>query len=226
LHGKKIPILLHLTKWLNQVDKPATLEKNAEAKILAAARNVFINKGYAGARMQEIADEAGINKALLHYYFRSKDKLFEQIFREAFGKLLPSIAEIFTRPISIFEKFEQFTEAYISVVIENPFIPVFVLSEMHRNPDEFFGTYIQPEMAGNVQIIGQEIAKAVQAGTIRPIDPRQLMMNLMSLCVFPFVARPMFQKMMQISDADFEKMLMLRKKEVSQFIILAIQPIK
>jgi AcrR family transcriptional regulator len=208
------------------MDNTTSLEQNAEQKILAAARKVFINKGYAGARMQEIADEAGINKALLHYYFRSKDKLFEQIFREAFGKLLPSIEDIFTRPISIFEKIERYTEAYISVVIENPFIPVFVLSEIHRNPDNFFTTYVKPEMAGAVKTIGQEIAKAVQAGTIRPIDPRHLMMNLMSMCVFPFVARPMLQKMMQISDLDFGNLLEQRKKEVSQFINLAIQPIK
>jgi TetR/AcrR family transcriptional regulator len=219
-------LCLQLTKWLNQMDNAVSSEQNAEQKILAAARKVFVNKGFAGARMQEIADEAGINKALLHYYFRSKDKLFEQIFREAFGKLVPGLAEIFTRPISFFEKIEQFTEAYISVVIENPFIPVFVLSEIHRNPDEFFSTYIQPEMADTVQIIGIEITKAVQIGTIRPIDPRHLMMNLMSMCVFPFVARPMLQKMMQITDLDFGNLLEQRKKEVSQFINLAIQPIK
>ncbi len=208
------------------MDNTIVLEQNAEAKILEAARKVFVNKGFAGARMQEIADEAGINKALLHYYFRSKDKLFEHIFREAFGKLVPELTEIFTRPISIFEKIEQFTHAYISVVIEHPFIPVFVLSEIHRNPDDFFKTYIQPELLSNVQIIGQQFANAVQTGTIRPIDPRQLIMNVMSLCVFPFVARPMLQRMMQLSDEAFQQMLEKRKTEVSQFIIQAIQPTK
>lgn len=208
------------------MDNTILLEKNAEQKIFEAARKVFQQKGFTGARMQEIANEAGINKALLHYYFRSKEKLFEHIFKEAFGKLLPSLAEIFTRPISIFEKIELFTQAYISIVIEHPFIPVFVLSEMHRNPDEFFSTYIQPQLLQNVQVIGQEFAKAAQSGIIRPIDPRQLMMNVMSLCVFPFVARPMLQRMMQISDKDFQKMLEQRKNEVSQFINQAIQPIQ
>lgn len=198
--------------------------QNAEEKILAAARKVFLHKGFTGARMQEIADEAGINKALLHYYFRSKEKLFEEIFREAFGKLLPSLAGIFKEPISIFEKIERFTEGYITIVLEHPYIPVFVLSEMHRNPDEFFDTHVRPDLRSNVQLIGKQFAEAIAQGLIRPIDPRQLMMNMMSLCVFPFVARPMLQRMMQASDKTYHSLLEQRKKEVSQFIIAAIKP--
>jgi len=208
------------------MDNTVAIEQNAEEKILAAAKKVFVNKGFTGARMQELADEAGINKALLQYYFRSKTNLFKKIFREAFSRLVPSLAEIFTRPISIFEKIELFTHAYISTVIEQPFIPVFVLSEMHRNPEDFFTTHVQPELLGNVQLIGQEFAKAIQMGIIRPIDPRQLMMNVMGLCVFPFVARPMLQRMMQVSDVAYQQLLEQRKTEVSQFINQAIQPIK
>lgn len=221
---QKVSLSLHLTKWLNQVGNTETAIENAEQKILTAARNVFIRKGFAGARMQEIADEAGINKALLHYYFRSKEKLFEVIFKESFGKLLPELADIFQQPGSVFEKIERFTEAYISIVMEHPFIPVFVLSEIHRNPDEFFETYIRPELAGNIQTIAQQFAVAAQQGIIRPIDPRQLMMNVMSLCVFPFVARPMLQRMMHVNDAAFMQLINERKTAVSQFIIQAIKP--
>jgi AcrR family transcriptional regulator len=198
--------------------------QNAEAKILEAARKVFLQKGFTGARMQEIADEAGINKALLHYYFRSKEKLFDEIFREAFGKLLPSLAGIFQEPISIFEKIEKFTEGYITLVLEHPYIPVFVLSEMHRNPDEFFETHMRPDLRSNVQLIGKQFAEAIEKGLIKPIDPRQLMINMMSLCVFPFVARPILQRMLKTNDKTYHSLLEQRKKEVSQFIIAAIKP--
>src|SRR6185437_7301913 len=96
-----------LTIWLNSMVKNKK-EKTAEEKILDAAKKVFVTKGMAGARMQDIADEAGINKALLHYYFRSKEKLFEMIFAEAAEKLFPKINAIFESDVPLFEKIERF----------------------------------------------------------------------------------------------------------------------
>ena len=206
------------------MDNTLVSDQSTEQRILEAARRVFVVKGFAGARMQEIADAAGINKALLHYYFRSKEKLFEQIFREAFGRLLPGLAEIFSRPLPFFRKIELFTETYISLVIEQPYLPVFVLSEMHRNPDDFFQKHIQPEMLASIRQIGRQFAEAAQEGLIRPIDPRQLMLNIMSLCVFPFVGRPMLQRMMQLNDTEYQQLMEARRQSVSAFIIQAIQP--
>ncbi len=113
------------------------IEKSTEEKILAAAKKVFIAKGMAGARMQDIADEAGINKALLHYYFRSKEKLFEMIFMEAAQKLFPKINFIFESDVSLFEKIENFCEEYITIMSENPYLPLFVLNEISRDPEIF-----------------------------------------------------------------------------------------
>jgi TetR/AcrR family transcriptional regulator len=206
------------------MDNILATDLNTEQKILEAARKVFVRKGFSGARMQEIADEAGINKALLHYYFRSKEKLFDEIFRDAFGRLLPQLTGIFMLPISLFEKIERFTDSYISLVFEQPFIPVFVLSEIHRSPDDFFTTYVQPELLSNIRKIGEEFKKAADDGLIKAIDPRQLMMNIMSLCVFPFVARPMLQRMLQLPDKAYETLLQQRRKEVSNFVISAITP--
>ena len=93
-----------------------------EEKIFSAAREVFHRKGFAAARMQEIADEAGINKAMLHYCFKNKDQLFEAVFLNAFGQLAPQINEIFNSEETLFVKIEKFTESYISFVMENPFL--------------------------------------------------------------------------------------------------------
>ena len=109
-------------------------EESTEEKILAAAKKVFLSKGMAGARMQDIADEAGINKALLHYYFRNKEKLFEVIFAAAAQQLFPTINSIFESDIPLFEKIEKFCEEYITVMIENPYLPLFVLYEMSNDP--------------------------------------------------------------------------------------------
>lgn len=199
-------------------------ESNTEKKIIDAARQVFIQKGYSGARMQEIADAAGFNKALVHYYFRSKDRLFEAIFKEAFAKLLPTIAHIFKGPGTLFEKIEKFTDEYIQVIMAHPYIPVFVLSEIHRNPDSFFQNYFHPEMkAGVVHIMG-EFEKAVDNGEIIKTDPMQLLINMMSLCVFPFIAKPMLQRVIEASDETYNNLLAVRGKAVSTFIINAITP--
>lgn len=199
-------------------------EVNTEQKIIDAAREVFIQKGYSGARMQEIADAAGFNKALVHYYFRSKEKLFEVIFKEAFGKLLPTIAYIFKGPGTLFEKIESFTEEYIRVILVHPYIPVFVLSEMHRNPDSFFQNYFHPDMKAGVLHILREFDKAAEKGEIIKTDPRHLLMNMMSLCVFPFIARPLLQRVIDVNDESYKDLLMERGKAVSNFIIHAITP--
>src|SRR3712207_2537327 len=103
-------------------------DQNTEQRILQAAKTVFMHRGMAGARMQDIADEAGINKAMLHYYFRSKEKLFEVIFREAIGKFLPKINATIALDCSLFEKIHIFCREYITVLMENPYIPLFIIN--------------------------------------------------------------------------------------------------
>src|SRR6478735_10691909 len=93
---------------------------STEEKILNAAKKVFLTKGMDGARMQDIADKAGINKALLHYYFRSKDKLFERIFIEEAQKFMPRVTHIMLSEMTLFEKIEKFVGEYIDTLIQNP----------------------------------------------------------------------------------------------------------
>src|SRR5271156_3051845 len=103
----------------------------AEQRILAAAKKVFLLKGMDGARMQDIADEAGINKALLHYYFRSKEKLFEVIFREAMDQLFPRIIGILNADKPLFDKIESFCGEYVGMLLNNPYLPMFVMNEVN-----------------------------------------------------------------------------------------------
>lgn len=199
-------------------------ELNTEERILEAARKVLFAKGYAGARMQDIADEAGINKALLHYYFRNKEKLFEVIFREAVSKLLPGVVIIFTDEDRPFEnKVRSFCAAYIRTWIEHPFIPMFVLNEIHTNKGEMLARIISESRPNPMKAVLASIEKAIRKKEIRPIDPHQLLLNMMSLCIFPFVGSPVFKKMAGVSDKQYVAMLEARVNEVSAFIIEAIK---
>jgi TetR/AcrR family transcriptional regulator len=195
--------------------------QNAEQLILNAAREVFIERGMDGARMQEIADKAGINKALLHYYFRSKDKLFHAVFLEAFQQFQPQIELLINAEKPFIQKLELFIHNYISLIIENPYLPGFVLHELSRNPQQI-ADLLQNRLTAIPEFLMQ-IRIELGNGAFKPIDPRQLLINVLSLCIFPFVARPITQAVLFQSDQQaYDSFLEQRKTEVFNFIKSAI----
>jgi len=198
-------------------------EKNTEQKILEAASRVFLKKGMAGARMQEIADEAGINKSLLHYYYRNKDKLFMSVFHLAIQDFIPGILDILNSEIPIFQKLQRFIHEYMRVLLGNPFVPMFILHELQRDPERLF--YVFKDAGIEPSRVLTEFEKSVKQGEIKNIDPRHLIVNLLSLCIFPVAARPMMQQMLFDNDAPaYEAFLEERKEVVSEFVINAIKP--
>lgn len=195
---------------------------NTEQKILEAARKVFILKGMGGARMQEIADEAGINKALLHYYYRSKEKLFEAVFMEAFFTMIPDVVDLLKAEIPLFEKIELFAEKYIDVFLENPFIPGFVLNELSQNPQRIVD--LISKMDVQPQAFIDQVKDEIQKGTIIPVEPQHLIVNLLALCIFPFIAAPILKNILFNQDSEkFKDFIEQRKKEVPEFIINSIK---
>ena len=144
-----------------------------EEKIFEAAFRVFQLKGFKGARMQEIADEAGINKAMLHYCFKNKELLFEAVFMNAFGKLAPQINEIFKSQDSIFEKIKKFTDSYISFVMNYPFLPQFIIQEMNNNP-EFVTKFLKKENRPDPTKLIHQIENEIKLGILKPINPKTI----------------------------------------------------
>jgi len=198
------------------------IASSTEQVILEAAKKIFVDKGKEGARMQEIANEAGINKALLHYYFRSKQKLFEAVFLEAFDKFLPKINLLLASEKTFLEIIEIFIENYIDLILGNPHIPSFVLHELNQNPEnlaQFMDNKI-PHMPMLFDKINLEIA----AGNIKTINPKQLMVNIIGLCIFPFVASPIIQKLFFEGDESaYQQFLIDRKTEVYNFVLNSIK---
>jgi TetR/AcrR family transcriptional regulator len=200
-------------------------DNGTEQRILDAARKVFFRKGFAGARMQDIADEAGINKALLHYYFRNKETLFAMILSEALSKLIPTVSGIFGAEGSFDAKIRAFVDAYITMAMENPFLPLFVLNSLHAGLDNEVTSRFR-DMVGQMpfQQIRESIRQAIWNGEIRAVDPQQLILNTISLCLFPFVARPVFEMVTHAEPSTYDAMLKKRKTEVADFILASIRP--
>ncbi|MCB0558283.1 MAG: TetR family transcriptional regulator [Lewinellaceae bacterium] len=199
------------------------MELSTEEKILNAAKEVFTKKGFAATRMQEIADVADINKGLLHYYFRSKNQLFRAVFDEAFDQFALLINKVFAADMPLFEKIEAFVNQYMDILIDNPALPSFVINELNQKGDAFVQDLMSRKNKPNpLPLIGQ-VQMEVQAGRIRAVNPFHLVLNMLSMCAFPFIARPLFQGIAQVDDPTYLKLMENRKQEIIDFIHSAIR---
>lgn len=197
-------------------------EITTEEKILQAARKIFVDKGLEGARMQDIADEAGINKALLHYYFRSKEKLFETIFSQVAADFLPVLFDIMETDNCLFKKIEQFCNAYIEQETKTPYVPIFIIHEINRDPKALLKKVLNKRKPPLKKIVAQ-IQEETKKGIIKPIEPIQLLLNILSLCIFPYLARPMIQTITGMKMDQFNIMMKERSTTVSKMIIDSIK---
>jgi AcrR family transcriptional regulator len=202
-------------------------ELNAEQKILDAAKDVFQQKGMTGARMQEIADKAGINKALLHYYYRTKEKLFEKVFELAFSLFIPKVKEMMGSDKPIFEKIEFFIENYLNLLQKHPYIPGFVISELNRNPEilvKLFEKNVQLKENNLIEKLEIQIKQEVEKGILKPISAKNLMTNVISLCIFPIVARPILQGVLfENNKKEYDEFLDQRRSFIKEYIINSIK---
>lgn len=201
----------------------ARYNKDTEKTILETARKVFIQQGLAGARMQDIADQAGVNKALLHYYFTSKEKLFSIVFEQEFGNFLSSLAQLVISDLPLFEKIEKVVALDIERLSQFPGLPMFVLNEVSRNPEVILERLKDMPAEMVLGALQNQINKEAKKGTIKKIEAGQLLVNIQSLCVFPFLARPMVMALMKLDEKGYKAMIGKRKTEVAQFIINGIK---
>ena len=175
-----------------------------------------------GARMQEIADEAGINKALLHYYYRSKQLLFEAVFKSAFLMLAPQLNKVLNSEDSLNDKIRNFTKNYISFIIKHPYLPNFIINELNRNP-EFVQKLTSEKHFPTIKKFRQQVVENVENGTIKPIKAEQLFINILALNIFPFIASPLLKGFLDINNDNYQQLMEERTTEVSNFIINAIK---
>lgn len=199
-----------------------TKNLTTENQILDAAKSIFQTKGMDGARMQEIADKAGINKSMLHYYYRSKQLLFEAVFKNAFSLLAPQLNTILNDDSSIEDKIRNFTKNYISFIIKHPYLPTFIIHELNRNPDFILKMKMKSGFP-NIEKFKKQVNHEVEKGILKPISGEQLFINIMALNVFPFVATPLITGFINTDKKAFKQLMNDRKTEVADFIINAIK---
>ncbi|QED38652.1 TetR/AcrR family transcriptional regulator [Antarcticibacterium arcticum] len=190
-----------------------------EDHILNSAEKVFQRKGMDGARMQEIANEAGINKAMLHYYYRSKRFLFEAVFAKAFSLIAPEIDRVLSDDnTDLFQKIKNFTNSYISFIQKHPYLPNFIIQELNRDAD-FIKVLQAKKGFPDFSKFEAQVEKEVQEGKIRPIKAEQLFVHLLSLNIFPFLAAPLFKGFLKIDDKAYKDLMEERKEEISNLLI-------
>ena len=191
-----------------------------ERKILEAARTVFLKKGHDGARMQEIADLAGINKALLHYYFRSKEKLFRTIFRQEIFLMLDNIFSSISDSDTFYTFTQKFVHEYLKNISPRRNVMRFILWELENSADElaswFFEAFQKRGFSGNPVIL--RVEKAIKDGEIRAVDPQNFVLNLLGMSVFPFVAAPLLKYIIPGFDLSRPTYLEEREKAILDLI--------
>lgn len=212
-------------------DTPAAPAADAEQRILDAAHRVFLRRGSAGARTQEIADEAGVNKALLHYYFRTKERLASAVFHRAAGRLLPPVIATLASDARLEDKVRRVIEIELDVLLHHPYLPGYIISELTHNPARarqflaaLSGVPLEEVVTGPLEILEKQIRAEARAGRMRAIGADQFMLNLLALCIFPFAARPMVQTVLHLDNEGFEQLIARRKRELPTFFLQALRP--
>lgn len=190
---------------------------STEEKILIAASKVFTQKGYAGTRTRDIADEAGINLALLNYYFRSKEKLFQKVMLAKFQELFSEILPILTDETTTLDfKIDKASETYFKILSNNPTLPLFVISEIQKNSAGIHETF-------PIQKVLKDSAIIRQIQEQKPdINPFHYLFNFLGMTVFPFVAKPLFMSFELMDEVSFKKFVEERRKFVPKWMKLLL----
>jgi TetR/AcrR family transcriptional regulator len=213
-------------------DVPAMpLDADTETRILDAAHAVFMRRGTAGARMTEIAREAGVNHALVHYYFRSKQRLAEAVFRRAIGQFFPAMIGVLASDAPLEDKVRMVAAAQIDMLQKNRYLPGYLLAELNHYPERaeqllstMSGTTPANLRARLFGTLGKQLEEAARNGILREIRPQEFVLNLVSMIVYPFAARPLVMAIMGMDDATFTAAMEERKKEIPAFFLSALRP--
>lgn len=194
------------------------LDTNTEDKIKNAARLVFHKKGFAATRTRDIAEEAGINLALLNYYFRSKEKLFDIIMLETLQGFLKSVGAAFNdESTSLEDKIEAIVAGYIDLLIVEPQIPLFIMSELRNNPNELLKNMNVKQLIIN-SALAKQYKQGVKDGRIAQPNMLHFIMNILGLTVFPFIASPMLKIIGDVTNDQFNAVMTERKKMIPLWI--------
>jgi TetR/AcrR family transcriptional regulator len=200
---------------------PAVID--TETQIKQAAKKIFLKKGLAGTRLQEIADEAGISRTALHYYFRNKEKLFETVWKDIFATTT-HITDIFgENNLTMVEKMQMFATRHFDKSCSEPEMDIFLMNEFNNNPDAMMAILLSGKIENPAYLLLNDIEKAVKNGEIEG-NPKQILITLLSLCIFATAGKSMLKSMLGLTEEDYEKLMQERLSYLHKFIETAFTP--
>ena len=201
-----------------------SLNNETELAIIGAARKVFISKGYSGTTMEKIAEVAKVNKSSLHYYYRSKDRLFEIVLTEAIGIIQEKLILIIKSEDNFEVSIKELIDVYVETLINHPFLPNFIINEISNNTEKvvkmLFGGKLLTFTALRKMVI---IRNKLLEGNKEFINPFDLILNVISLNVFPFLIRPLITTHFKMDDEQFNNFMNNRKSSLISFILKALK---
>ncbi len=191
---------------------------STEEKIKEAAKKIFLEKGFGSATTRDIAECADTNIALVNYYFRSKERLFQEIFRESYGETFLPVARILNDDLPLEAKIYKFVDHMIELLKRDPQLPMFVLSEMRGEHTRFCESMAEMH-AAEVNRFQQQLENEAAKGHIRKADFTQVELSLMSMVIFPFISMNMLKMKKNLSNEDFYRLMDERKKAIPEMIL-------
>lgn len=207
---------------LNGMSRERNNPNDTESRILQAAEREFFEKGYAGARTASIAEAAGVTHAMLHYYFRTKDKLFERIVSEKIsilGNII--ISAIGDEDLTLEDRIQQGIERHFDFIAANRDLPKFIVNEVLTRPDtiDMMKRNAQNIVNNLLNSLQHEIDAYAAKGLCRQVNARMLLIDIVSLNVFPFMAAPIVLGAIGDSYNSYDEFLALRKTENVETIL-------
>lgn len=192
---------------------------STEDKIKEAARKLFVEKGFGNATTRDIAECADTNVALVNYYFRSKENLFQAVFQESFAQTFVPIAGILNDDLPLEAKIYKFVDHITELLKRAPMLPIFILSEMRGEHDPMCRAMQQAGAMQPACGFQKQLEEEAAKGNIRPTDARQVEANLMALVLFPFLSMNILKMKHQLTDEDFFRFVDERKKVIPETIL-------
>ena len=187
-----------------------------ENKIIEVAKALFIEKGYAETSMSEIAAKAGINRPGLHYYFRTKDKMFEAVFGDILLSIVPKIFDIISqKDMNIERRIEEMIDTYYALFIDNPKLPMFMMREINRDANLLIKTATQLNIHEKFRHSLDSIEQEMKEGKLKQVPIRFMFYNISSLLTIPFLTQDLTYSILLEEGETFEDML----KEWKPYII-------
>ncbi len=199
--------------------------KNTEQKIFDAATDLFLEKGVDRTSVRDIASKAGINLALMNYYFRSKENLFDAIFTNLVKKNTKDLVKILDSDLELSDKISQYVAAYIDMLIKNPLLVSFFMAILHRSREKITEMEVISNLYGREKFT-QQIVDEGKKGSIRKTDPSHFFVDMISMITFPFAIRPMIMDKNELNDESFMAFIEERKEHITQMLLKSIMPCK